>query len=183
MFATEQQIQELKDELESLKKEFNSDMIKKQAAISSVQSDAKFQLKPPLDVISKKVIKNISIFPVSVHLKSTEPATAANYTPFFIADRPMIVVAFTEVHGTAGTDGSDVTLQLERLQGTEAPDSGDELLSSALSLKATANTVQYGTLVNTDVIALKSGDRLCLKDSGTLTSVNSLVATTYLKLL
>ena len=142
-----------------------------------------FPLRRPLDTQSKQLIRELAIFPVSVQLKNAEPATAANYAPFFISDRSMIVVAVSEVHGTAGTDAGAVTLQIERLQGTEAPDAGDTLLASALSLKTTANTVQYATLVGTDVIRLGRGDRLCLKDAGTLTSVANLIVTVYLRLL
>ena len=79
---------------------------------------------------------------------------------------------FKEVHETAGTDGSAVTVTLEKLTGTQAPDAGTVLLSSALSLKAIANTVQTGTLVSTvSSRNFNAGDRLCLKDAGVLTTV------------
>lgn len=116
------------------------------------------------------------------NLFGTSAATAGNYSIFFTATRPCIVKRISEVHTTAGTDGSAVTLQVERLQGTEAPDSGDVLLQTAFDLKGTANTVQEGTTVTTTVLALAVGDRLCLKDSGVLTSVagvNVTVELTY----
>lgn len=102
----------------------------------------------------------------------TAAATDTNYGVFFIAPAPCIVTTFKEVHQTAGTDGGSVTLQLEKLTGTTAPDAGTALLSTALSLKATANTVQTGTIVTTiSSINLATGDRLCLKDAGVLTAV------------
>lgn len=109
------------------------------------------------------------------------PATAANYGVIFIADRPCTVVGFEEVHQTAGSDGSAVTLQLEKLTGTEAPDAGVDLLATALSLKATANTVQTGTLIQTRDVTLQDGDRLCLNDSGTLTAVANVTVTIFIQ--
>lgn len=106
----------------------------------------------------------------------TDAATAGNYGTFFIARYPCYVSRFQEVHQTAGTDGGAVTLDLEKLTGTTAPDSGVSVLASALSLKATINTVQTATLTNTTANrSLAIGDRLCLKDSGVLTSVANVV--------
>lgn len=112
-------------------------------------------------------------------LPGTSPATAGNYGTFWTAPFPCTVIGFTEVHETAGTNGGAVTLQLERLQGTEAPDSGDALLFTAISLKATANTVQIGILKmdrsdGVGLVNLSAGNRLALKDAGTLTSVAGL---------
>lgn len=117
------------------------------------------------DLAEKKVFIHHTIV-------GADAATGANYSFFWIAPYKGYVKSFREVHQTAGTDGGTVTVTLEKLTGTQAPDAGTVLLSSALSLKATANTVQTGTLV-TAVSSLNfdTGDRLCLKDSGTLTSV------------
>jgi len=144
-----------------------------------------FQLKYPLDVTSKKIIKDIIELPVTVKLKGTDAATAGNYGKFFVNPfgKALTVSYISEVHGTAGTDGSAVTLQIERLQGTEALDSGDTLLSTAFDLKGTINTVQYGVLVsNGQLLQLNKGDRLALKDSGVLTAVADVVITIILKL-
>lgn len=115
-------------------------------------------------------------------LPGTMPATAANYGIFFIATRSCFVKSVSEVHTTAGTNGGAVTLQIERLQGTEAPDAGDALLTTAFDLKGTANTVQEGILVaNKTLTALAPGDRLCLKDAGTLTDVAGLNVTVQIQ--
>lgn len=101
-----------------------------------------------------------------------DAATAANYSTFWIAPFAVQVTNFYEVHATAGTDGSAVTLQLEKLTGTQAPGGGATMLASALSLKATANTVQTATLTTTLANrSLAKGNRLALLKSGTLTSV------------
>lgn len=102
----------------------------------------------------------------------TAAATAANYGVFWIAPVRCVITAFEEVHQAAGTDAGAVTLQLEQLTGTTAPDSGNAILATALSLKATINSVQTGVLTTTQAYrTLNVGDRLCLKDAGTLTSV------------
>lgn len=131
-------------------------------------------------VNSQKVLQ--SSF-VTATLPNTDPATAANYGIFFTATRPCAVKAISEVHTTAGTNVGAVTLQIERLTGTQAPDAGTVLLATAFNLKGTANTVQRGALIASGLVGLKLGDRLCLKDAGTLTSVaglNVTVELTYL---
>lgn len=128
-------------------------------------------------------------FEVAWTLPGASAAIAVNYGTFYIALKPCFVSGFSEVHQVAGSNGGAVTLQLERLQGTEAPDSGDALLQTALSLKATANTVQNAKLVKTsyptvqnNTLFLNTGDRLCLKDSGTLTDVSNVTVVVLLTL-
>lgn len=114
------------------------------------------------------------VFLVPWTVVGTSAATATNYGTFFTAPYNCTVIGFTEVHQTAGTDGGTVSIQLEKLTGTQAPDSGIVLLSSALSLKTTANTVQTGSLVGLlSTKQMYKGDRLCLKDAGVLTTVSN----------
>lgn len=106
----------------------------------------------------------------------TMAATAGNYGVFWTAPFACTVVAMTEVHKTAGSNGGAVTVQLEKLASGEALDAGVALLTTALSLKTTADIPQSGTIVPTYTgsirnATLKIGDRLALKDAGTLTSV------------
>jgi len=121
-----------------------------------------------------------SIKPFNEYINWTIPgasaATAANYGVIWICPANAVVKAFAEIHQTAGSSGGTVSLQLEKLTGTQAPDAGVLLLETALSLKATANTVQEGTLTtnitnNVKNVSLSQGDRLCLKDAGTLTTL------------
>jgi hypothetical protein len=117
------------------------------------------------NITTKKIYIAHSIY-------GTDAATAAKYGVFFIAPVPCYVSGFKEVHKTAGTDAGTVTLGLEKLTGTQALDAGVAVLSATLSLKATADTVQSGTLTTTLANRnLSTGDRLALDDSGTLTSV------------
>lgn len=110
------------------------------------------------------------------------PATAANYGVFFIADLPCYVVQFQESHEVVGSDGGGVTVGLEKLTGTTAPGSGTSVLESELSLKATINTVQTGTLSATLASRqLAKGDRLAIDDTGVLTAVAGLVTTTIVR--
>lgn len=105
-------------------------------------------------------------------IQGTNAATAANYSTFFIAPFAVQVTDVREVHAVLGTDGGAVTLQLEKLTGTTAPGSGVAVLNTALSLKATINTIQVGTLTTTlDNRSLVQNDRLALLKAGTLTSV------------
>lgn len=111
-------------------------------------------------------------FYISHTIPGTQSATAANYGVFFIAPFKCYVSKVQEVHLTAGSDGGAVTLGIEKLTSAEAPGSGDDVLSTALSLKTTAGTVQSGTITATRADSnLEIGDRLCLEDTGTLTAV------------
>ena len=123
-------------------------------------------------------IYNKDMFVVKENIQGTNAATATNYGIFFIAPFRCEVVRIDEVHQTLGTDGGAVTVTVERLQGTEALDAGDDLLATLLSLKATINTVQNGTLTATkENRILNRGDRLALKDAGVLTTVAGVCVT------
>lgn len=114
----------------------------------------------------------------TVTINGSNAATAANYGVFFIARDNCVVVDAYEVHSVAGTDGGSVSLQIERLQGNEALNSGDVLLTTAFNLKSTANIPVRGEIIKTNrVNSLKAGDRLALKDSGTLTSLSGVCVT------
>jgi len=118
-----------------------------------------------VDIASKKIYVQHTIIDVAA-------ATAANYGVFWIIPAPMLLVRVREVHQTAGTDAGAVTLTLEKLTGTQAPDSGVSMLSGTINLKGTANTVVTPTVTTTNANkTLAIGDRLCMKDAGVLTSV------------
>lgn len=102
---------------------------------------------------------------------------------FFIADRAYQVMAIREVHATAGNDAGAVAAQITKDTGTAAPGAGTDLLTSTgFNMKATANTVQAGTLVGTAAtLLLAAGDRLAIDFNGTLTSLAGVVVTVVLK--
>lgn len=69
---------------------------------------------------------------------------------------------------------SSGTLQIQRIQSTEANGSGDNLLVAAQSLSGTANTRYYPALVDSDVRQFSKGDVVGLVDAGTLTNLANL---------
>lgn len=104
----------------------------------------------------------------------------------FIADGPYEIVSATEVHETAGTDGSAVTLDIKKVTGTTAGASGTTVLSSTFNLKSTAKTVVKKNAASglTTVIAdrrLADGDRLFFDFTGTLTALAGGMVQVYLK--
>ena len=108
----------------------------------------------------------------------------ANYGVFFIANRPIEIMKVKEVHSTAGTDAGAVTLNLEKLTGATALDSGDLILNTAFDLKGTADTVvSYEGNQLTKNRQLIEGDRLALKDVGTLTNLAGVCVVVYYKYL
>ncbi len=109
-------------------------------------------------------------------------ATATNYGTFFIADRSYRVLDISEEHRTAGTNAGTVTISVEKCETGEAEGAGDDLLATALSLKTTAATPQFGSLsITSGVLDLKRGDRLVAKDVGTLTDVAHVCLTIILQ--
>ena len=113
----------------------------------------------------------------------TAAATAANYGVFYIVPAACLVTRIQEVHMTAGTDGSAVELNIEKLTSGVALDSGAELLPTDFSLKATINVVQTGTLTGTSTTrTLAAGDRLAMKDTGVLTAVANVTVLIELQL-
>lgn len=115
----------------------------------------------------------------------SDGATATNYDVFFTAIWPCEVLAVAETHRVAGTDGSDVTLNIEKLESGEALDAGDTILQTGFNLKSTANTPVIKTgkdlTFTPGARTLVQGDRLALLDTGTLTSVAGVQVTVYFK--
>ena len=129
-----------------------------------------------IDIAQRKVWVHHTIY-------GTTAATATNYGVFYIVPVACVLTKFQEVHQTAGSDGGAVTVMLEKLTGTQAPDAGVDMLTTALSLKSTANTVQTGVITNTYANRnLVAGDRLCLEDAGTLTSVANVTVVVELQI-
>jgi len=113
-------------------------------------------------------------FDVPVQLKGADPQTAANWGTIYIAPRRCTVKGINVSWGTETTDVGAVTLQLERLQGTEASGAGDDLLSTAIDMDSggAANTVYAGTLTTTTAwLTLEEGNRLGLVASGTMAAL------------
>lgn len=119
---------------------------------------------------------------IDIVLAGTAPATAGNYGVFTWIRANAVIEEVWETHKTAGSDAGAVTVDIEKLASGVALDSGTTVLSTALSLKTTANTPQQGTL-KSDITArqLARGDRLALKDAGTLTDVAHVVVSVIIR--
>lgn len=116
-------------------------------------------------------IQNGDYVPNSVTASRVANADCIDGT-FFIANRKCQVIGVSEVHTTAGTNGSAVTLDIKKCTGTQAPASGTTVLQSTLDMKGVAETVQAGTLVtNKSTLTLNAGDRLALDFTGTTTAL------------
>lgn len=134
-----------------------------------------------------RVRKRDGFFGVTLPVNASVPGalaqTAANYlAPFFVAQRGYRVVEVRERHEVAGSDAGAVTVDVNKVPDGTAPGSGTSVLSSAFSLKATANTLQTATLSSTLAnLILRDGDALALESSGTLTAVVGVTVTVLLQ--
>lgn len=168
---TDQKIQDLEQKVSNLESEL------RQVSVRPLPFDGE-QLDPHTDLILKRNVVKI----VSGIVFGDSAATAANYGVFLVADRAYEILSISESHRVIGSDGGTVTVSVEKCATGIAPNSGVDLLATALSLKATANTPQFGTLTTTKAdLLLKRGDRLLLKDVGTLTSVSDVCLTVILR--
>ena len=126
----------------------------------------------------------ISSIVINFNTKSTTTTYADNNQPFFIARHPCEVMWVAESHTVKGTDAGAVTLNIEKLTGTQAPGAGAEILVTAFDMKGNINTVvQKQGLDLTANRQLKNGERLCVKFTGTKTSLAGVCVTVYLKFL
>ena len=110
-------------------------------------------------------------------------ATALNYTaPFFIADAVYTVVSVKERHEVAGSDGGAVTLMLKKVPSGTAPSAGTDCLSAGISLKATADTNQAGSLHGSPAnYIMAAGDSLSIIPTGALTACQGVTVLVELK--
>jgi hypothetical protein len=103
---------------------------------------------------------------------------------FYTSPRRCYVFAVRYVHATAGSDSGAVTLDLVKCSGTTAVASGTSLLSSTLNCKATANTVQVGSLLSPlSAVTLEVGDRLGIRFTGTVTALAGVSVNVHLRYL
>src|SRR3990167_364762 len=117
-----------------------------------------------------------------VRIYISDGSTAGNYDHFFVADFPCEVIQAYESHRVLGTNGSAVTLDVEKLTDGQALDAGVTVLASTFNLKSTVNTGQRVKASTTEADRnLKPGDRLALKDAGTLTAVAGVLVEVLLR--
>lgn len=126
-------------------------------------------------------IDNKDGFYITFSLPGSDSATAAKYGVIWSVRNPCEILWVAESHAVAGSDGGSVGLNIERLSGTEALDGGDEMLVADIDLKGTANTVVQRQGVDLQNRKLIRGDRIAVKDSGTLTSLEGVQLTLYFR--
>jgi hypothetical protein len=93
-------------------------------------------------------------------------------TRIFTADRAYEVLEASEVHSTAGSDGSAVTATVTIDKGVTAPGAGVNCLTTTFSEKSTANTTVFlspTTALHTRI--LKAGDGIGVLYTGVLTAL------------
>lgn len=121
---------------------------------------------------------------INITLPGFSGQTSNNWGVVFIAPYACAVMGATEVHQTAESTTTTMTVQIEKLTGTMASGSGTSLLVTPFNLMATANTVQTGVLNTTTAkngaFNLVSGDRLGLVLSTTGSASNTLVGVTII---
>lgn len=121
--------------------------------------------------------------PFRWNLPGATAATAANYGTVLIVQRACAVIGVQICYEDDSTSG---TFNVEKLTGTTAPNSGIELLVTDLDLSNTPNTIYTGVMVQTSTsgvrdVTLAVGDRLAIKDGGTLTGQLGLTITILLQ--
>lgn len=156
------------------------------AGINGVAVGAKGAEIPVADVtgnLTNAGVKMANTFIIPITLDGATAATAANYGVFFIAPFACEVVSVRENHTTAGNDAGAVTLDIEKLTGTQASGAGVAVLGATkINLKGTAETVQAPALTATGANKqLAIGDKLNLLDAGTLTTLAGVSVTVELK--
>jgi len=115
----------------------------------------------------------------TVSAEARTAAIATVDTTFFVADRPYMVVAVTEIHNTI--EDSAGGWQIAKDTSTDAPGAGTDLLTAVIDLTATTRVVQTPTLTSTtSALHLKAGDRLAWDASATLDTVVNVVVTVHL---
>lgn len=117
-----------------------------------------------------------------IKLVGTTAGTAANYNTFAI--NPYTSVDVRAVYCVySGASTGAATVNVERIQGTEANDAGDNLLTTPFDLNTTVNLVQTGSLVANGNTTLSSGNRLGLVDGGAVAGTDDLVIQVLCKIL
>lgn len=115
-----------------------------------------------------------------------QAATAMVDQSFFVANQAYEVTAIKEVHAVAEASAGSLKIQVTKDTSTNAPGGGTDLLTNNTNTgfdgKATANTVQTGTLTGTGAsLQLAAGDRLSVDFEAAATELVGVTITVTLK--
>ncbi len=113
---------------------------------------------------------------------STTAQTATNYGYIFTPPFPFEILSVTEKHDVAGTNGSPVTLDVLKVPNGTTLGSGVSILVSQFDLKSVADTavLKQGLKLNTSR-SFDALDSIALKVTGTLTALEGVQVTIYVK--
>jgi hypothetical protein len=113
---------------------------------------------------------------------STTAQTATNYGYIFTSPFPFEVLSVIEKHDIAGTDGGSVTLDVRKVPNGTTLGSGTSILKSTFNLKSTADTavIKQGVDLGSNR-TFNPKDSISLTTSGTLTSLEGVQVTIYIK--
>ncbi|MDD5199253.1 MAG: hypothetical protein PHC88_05565 [Terrimicrobiaceae bacterium] len=120
---------------------------------------------------------------VSVHVGAAALMIAQT---FFVASRAYQVIAVRFVHAVAEATAGTLRVQVVKDTSTNAPGAGSDTLTNnsnaGFDCKATANTVQTGTLTaTTAALQMAAGDRLSLDFSAAATELVGVTVTVSLQ--
>ncbi len=115
-----------------------------------------------------------------------QAATAMVDQSFFLATQAYQVTKISFVHAVAETSAANLRVQVTKDTSTNAPGAGNNLLTNnsnnGFDGKATANTVQTGTLTATTAdLQLAAGDRLSVDFEASATELVGVTITVSLK--
>lgn len=105
---------------------------------------------------------------LSFTLPGIQGRTSNNWGVIFTVPFSGSIVSATEIHQTAEATATTMTVQIEKLIGTQASGAGTTLLLTPFDLKGTANTLQTGMLnttsakTGTNSFNFAPGDRIGL---------------------
>lgn len=121
--------------------------------------------------------------PVKVPVVIANNAALLDSFAFVADDADYELVAASEVHDVAGSDGSAVTLDIVKCASGTTVASGTSLLVSTFNLKSTADTPVTKTISNGGIVQAESsriinqGEAVALNFGGTLTDLAGVAIT------
>lgn len=127
-------------------------------------------------------ISNKFGFVITRDFPGSAAQTAANYGYIFTPPFPCEVLSIVEKHDIAGTNGGAVTLDVFKVPNGTTLGSGVSILASTFNLKSAADTavMKQGLDLNSNR-GLKPFDSIALVVAGTLTALEGVQVTIYLK--
>lgn len=154
-----------------------------QQPIEEPKKENNFQLKFPLDVISQKIITDLTRLPAMISIDTS--AFFNNSSGVFFSN-PLEDSLWVEAAGVsysiAAIGGGSGSITIQRLQGGEGIGAGDTLFVTSIALYSDTGTTYFANLTNTgELRVINKGDRLALRTLGDLSNLRGLNVSVFLK--